>query len=959
MSEIAKTYEPAAVEAKWYEFWLQHGCFTADPARVSEKRPAYSIVIPPPNVTGVLTLGHVLNNTIQDILARRARMLGKEVLWLPGTDHAGIATQNVVEKTLRKEGVIKHRDDLGREALVAKIWEWKEKYGGIILQQLRALGASCDWSRTRFTMDEEYSRCVSRVFVDLYQKGLIYRGKRMVNWCPASLTALSDEEVVMKEQNGLLYFFKVEVVEEPGRFLTIATTRPETIPGDSAVAVNPKDPRYADLIGKHVRRPLPLENQALLPIIGDDHVTFDFGTGVLKVTPAHDKADYEIGQRHKLPMIDIMHPNGVMNALAGADLAGLERFAARKRAVELLTELGAIEKEEPYKNNVGYSERADVPIEPRLSEQWFLKYPSVEAARTCVMGSTGGSPVVSGGSPETSRTSTASQVNASSQHESSGGPPEATGRRPVLPSKMRFYPERWAKVYDHWMTGIQDWCISRQLWWGHRIPVWYRIVRKNEPILGMSSGVYDRSQIYCGVEPPPDAENWIQEPDVLDTWFSSWLWPFATMGWPQKTDTLKAFYPTTDLVTGPDIIFFWVARMIMAGFEYMGELPFKNVYFTGIIRDKQGRKMSKSLGNSPDPLDLIAKYGADALRFGVMRSAPLGADILFDEKNVELGRNFCTKLWNATRFRQMQGGATEGEIIPDLLTSDDRWIIARLDDAVREVTAALEEYRFSDAANTLYRFFWSEFCDWYLEASKAALQGTQEARKANTLAVIDFVLGHTLRLFHPFLPFITEELWQGMGFADDLPADQGGQTIMTAPWPKPFDADERMYFGLDETTLTFANAKYDVVNLGRGLRRNFNIASSKRVRFVLAPNASARMDGAELDEHDAAVLRILLNAEPLDVLADYVAPAGTPTALTPLGALYLPLEGLIDVAAERERLAKEIAKVEDELAKVRVKLADPNFAAKVPAKVLDEHRQRETAWAEKLAQLAKMRAALG
>jgi valyl-tRNA synthetase len=888
MSEITKTYEPTAVEPKWYDYWMQHGCFTADPARVSEKRPAYSIVIPPPNVTGVLTLGHVLNNTIQDILARRARMLGKEVLWLPGTDHAGIATQNVVEKTLKKEGAIKHRNDLGREGLVAKIWEWREKYGGIILQQLRALGASCDWTRTRFTMDEAYSQCVARVFVDLYKKGLIYRGKRMVNWCPASMTALSDEEVVMKEQNGALYYFKVEVVEEPGRFLIIATTRPETIPGDTAVAVNPKDPRYAGLIGKHVRRPLPRENQAALPIVGDDAVMFDFGTGVLKVTPAHDKADYEIGQRHGLEQIDIMHPNGVMNDLAGADLGGLERFAARKKAVEVLADLGALEKEEPYRNNVGYSERADVPIEPRLSEQWFLKYPSVAASTAC-----------------------------------------------VADGAMKFFPDRWAKVYGHWMTNIQDWCISRQLWWGHRVPVWYR-----------------GDESYCGIE-APDGDGWTQDPDVLDTWFSSWLWPFATMGWPEKNETLAKFYPTTDLVTAPDIIFFWVARMIMAGFEYMGEMPFRNVYFTGIIRDKQGRKMSKSLGNSPDPLDLIAKFGADALRFGVMRSAPLGADVVYDEKNVELGRNFCTKLWNAARFRQMQGGATEGEIVPKLLTSDDKWILLRLDTAVRDVSRALDEYQFSDATQALYRFFWSEYCDWYLEASKAVLNADDAPRKANTLAVMDFIFAHTLRLFHPFLPFITEELWQSMGFANDLPADQGGQTIMFAVWPKQLTDEEREYFHLTEEDERFANAKYEVVNLSRGLRRDFNIASNKRVRFVLRPNS-------ELPAYEIAVLKLLLNAETLEVAdAAWAAASGTPVALTPLGELFLPLEGLIDVAAERERLNKEIAKIGDELVKVRAKLANPSFADKVPPAVLNEHKQREGAWAEKLAQLERMRDTLG
>ena len=893
MPELDKTYTPADVEARWYQRWLDDKCFEADPARVSEKRPAYSIVIPPPNVTGILTLGHVLNNTIQDILARRARMLGKEVLWLPGTDHAGIATQNVVEKTLKKQGVIKHRDDLGREGLVAKIWEWKEKHGGIIIEQLKKLGASCDWSRERFTFDDDYNACVMRVFVDLYKKGLIYRGKRMVNWCPSSLTALSDEEVVMKAQNAIMYHFKVEVVEEPGTWLTIATTRPEVIPGDQAIAVNPKDERYAHLIGKHVRRPLPVEDQALLPIIADEHVDFAFGTGVLKVTPAHDKADFEIAQRHNLAAVDVMHPNGVLNELAGKDLAGMERFAARKRAAELLAEIGSLVKEEPYQNNLGYSERADVPIESRLSEQWFLKYPSVKESQAVV----------------------------------------ANG-------EMKFHPDRWAKVYDHWMTGLQDWCISRQVWWGHRIPVWYR----------KGSDKSDASDIYCGVESPADPENWEQDPDVLDTWFSSWLWPFATMGWPEKTSTLKAFYPTTDLVTGPDIIFFWVARMIMAGFEWMGELPFKNVYFTGIIRDKQGRKMSKSLGNSPDPLELIASYSADALRFGIMRSAPLGQDICFDEKNVELGRNFCTKLWNAARFRQMQGGAVETEISAALLSSDDKWLLLRLNTAIVEVSTALEEYRFSDATATLYRFFWSEYCDWYVEASKAVLQGTDEKRKANTLGVIDFVLGHTLRLFHPFMPFITEELWHGMGFNADLPENQGGKSIMFAVWPKPLDADELAHFGIlpeDEKT---ANDKYEAVNLGRGLKSTFNI--NKRVRFVLKPSQ-------ELPDHEIEVLRILLNAEPLDVDGTFVPTKGTPSALTPLGTIFLPLDGLIDVEAERARVSKEIAKVESELEKVTAKLADTNFTSKVPQKVLDEHQQRKTDWQEKLAKLKEMMAALG
>jgi valyl-tRNA synthetase len=1056
MSEISKAYEPQSVEDKWYDFWLKQGCFTADPARVSPQRPAYSIVIPPPNVTGVLTMGHVLNNTIQDILSRKARMDGKEVLWLPGTDHAGIATQTVVERTLKKAGEIRHRDDLGREKFLERVWQWKEKHGGIIIQQLKKLGASCDWTRERFTMDPEYSRCVQKVFVELYKKGLIYRGKRMVNWCPVSQTALSDEEVIMKEQKGSLYYFKVEVVDvtpsshktsaAPGdegvaattcgggaaaTFLTIATTRPETIPGDTAVAVNPKDPRYAKYIGKHVIRPLPAEfprEQKLIPIIGDEHVDFEFGTGVLKVTPAHDKADFEIGQRHKLAQIEVITADGHMNDLAGVDLKGLDRFKARKVAVEKLTELGALEKEEPYTNNVGFSERADVPIEPRLSEQWFLKYPSVEKSRACV------------------EQENAAERSAGFQHGAAGeadGSSRAGGRRF---DKMRFHPQRWAKVYDHWMGNIQDWCISRQLWWGHRIPVWQEssqcgpnALKKAEELLKTASEKYPALievnweardwnydpiatlglqawsvRIEACISPELDSLareleglGFVQDPDVLDTWFSSWLWPFATMGWTgnQSQDsnnpTLHAFYPTTDLVTGPDIIFFWVARMIMAGYEFMGDLPFRNVYFTGIIRDKQGRKMSKSLGNSPDPLDLIGKYGADALRFGTMRSAPLGQDILFDEQNVELGRNFCNKLWNACRFRQMMGGGdasspnhpvcdegvaatfeVQDEINPALLTSDDKWILLKLDQAIREITDAFAEYKFSDATTTLYRFFWSEYCDWYVEASKAVLTsrdaksetfpsplqgeragergqtisksetdapplpnplppasqgGEGEARRANTLAVIDFVLSHTLRLFHPFLPFITEELWHGMGYAVDMPEDQGGKTIMFAPWPKPLDDDFKSHYGLTERDEKHIEARNKFVTQGRNLRRTANIAANKKIRFILKPSR-------ELAAHDVEVLRLLLNAGAVEVSANYQPGKNTLTVRTELGDLFLPLEGLIDKEAETARLKKELEKIEAEAAKVEQKLANPNFTQKVPPAVLLEHQQRLAEW---------------
>ncbi len=1156
MSEIPKAYEPQAVEEKWYQYWLDQKCFVADPARVSDNRPAYSIVIPPPNVTGMLHMGHVLNNTIQDILSRKARMDGKEVLWLPGTDHAGIATQAVVEKALRKQGVMKHRDDLGREKFLAHVWTWKEKHGGIIIQQLKKLGCSCDWTRERFTMDPAYSRCVQKVFVELYKKGLIYRGKRMVNWCPVSQTALSDEEVIMEELFETLYYFRVELVEDPGTFLAIATTRPETIPGDTAVAVNPKDPRYAKYIGKHVIRPLPMEtcfDQGIIPIIGDEHVDFKFGTGVLKVTPAHDKADFEIGQRHNLPVLDIMNPDATMNDLAGLDLRGLDRDEARKVAVGLLKNMQQFEREEFFTHNVGFSQRAGVKIESRLSEQWFLKYPSVEKATACVTGGARVPRADSGVTPESA------SPTSKSEERASGATPDAAAGTDALPP-MRFHPERWSKTYAHWMTNLRDWCISRQLWWGHRVPVWYnRIgesartkscqlveqaweeisgknvaqmrqaafklarergilnnsfanldtgwdifvqqsslehafsnrglaniklvpalpalirqavllgseaheppapniravhtfvaalrlgyrlfrvkftvkeltsarklydhqtveVKETEPdgkyppeaqpltgplasrpasdsgttVAELLSPVNNEKLIRCQIESP--GPGWEQDPDVLDTWFSSWLWPFATMGWPEQTETLKKFYPTTDLVTGPDIIFFWVARMIMAGYEFMGDLPFRNVYFTGIIRDKLGRKMSKSLGNSPDPLELIAKYGADALRFGTMRSAPLGQDVLFDEKDVELGRNFCNKLWNACRFRQMQGGAVQGEIVPGLLTSDDKWILLRLDRAIRDISDAFAEYRFNEATQAIYRFFWSEFCDWHLEAAKAALNrltsdtslaplgaeraevrgalagsvgtpapphpgplppaprgGEGGALRGNTLAVLDFVLSHTLRLFHPFLPFITEELWHGLGYSADMPADQGGTTIMFAPWPKPLDQDFRDHYNLDDCYVEFAEARQELVIQGRNLRREKNIPANKRVRFILKC-------ADPITPHDQAVLKLLLNAEVLDVDPDFLPPKGMPSARGKLGEIFLPLEGLIDDAAEGTRLAKELEKANAEIAKVQQKLDNPTFLQKAPPPVLQEHQKRLAEWQAKRGQIQKALEALG
>jgi valyl-tRNA synthetase len=885
MTEISKAYEPQAVEEKWYARWLADRCFTPDPASA---KPAYSIVIPPPNVTGVLTLGHVLNNTIQDVLARRARMLGHEVLWLPGTDHAGIATQNVVERELRKEGKTRH--DLGREEFLKLVWEWKAAKGGIIIQQLKRLGCSCDWTRERFTMDAGYSRAVTQCFVDLYKKGLIYRGNRMVNWDPAARTALSDEEVIMRPEKGILYYFKVEVAECPGEFLTIATTRPETIPGDTAIAVNPNDGRYSRFIGKHAVRPLPADlprEQKLIPIIGDDHVEFEFGTGVLKVTPAHDKADFEIGLRHKLPVVDIMNPDGTMNNLAGQTLAGLDRFEAREAAIRRLEELEAMVKEEPYEHSVGYSERTSVPVEPRLSDQWFLRYPAVQESAEAVR---------------------------------SGA--------------VAFRPERWAAVYEHWMTNIQDWCISRQLWWGHRIPVWYS---KADPAAAP----------HVDVEPPADLENWTQDPDVLDTWFSSWLWPFETM----DDATRAKFYPTTDLVTGPDIIFFWVARMIMAGFEFTGTKPFANVFFTGLIRDGQGRKMSKSLGNSPDPLDLIAKYGADGIRFGLMRIAPQGQDIRFDEKQIEEGRNFANKLWNAARFRQMHGPSAAVPALDGLkLSAYSTDIIARLGTLIQQVGTGYGEYRFNEIASGLYDFFWSQYCDWYVEAAKTEIFDGEPDAKASALMVMDFVLHHLLRLLHPFMPHITEELWERLGFAGSTHAE-GSQpeVLMFAHYPTKTCLPEMEVIATVQAQVA---AVYGSVTAARNLRAEYRVASNKKVNFVLKPSV-------EWAHTEVATFGRLINAVEVSIEPAYPAPTGTPRVLTPLGELYMPLEGAVDTEAERDRLKKEIAKVEAELMTVRKKLANENFVNNAPAAVVQEHRQREVDWADKLAQLTKMREVLG
>ena len=872
MPELPKTYDPTAVEPKWYARWEEAGYFRAD---VHSTKPPYSIVIPPPNVTGILTLGHVLNNSIQDILARRARMQGHEVLWLPGTDHAGVGTQTAVEKYLR-QSENKSRHDLGREEFIRRVVEWTEKHGGIIIKQLKRLGCSCDWSRQRYTFDDDYVRAVENVFIDLYGKGYVYRGRRMINWDPAAQTALSDEEVIARPQKGKLYYARYEIVDEPRRFLEVATTRPETIMADTGVAVHPEDTRYRDLIGKFVWRPLARER---IPVVSDAAIDPKFGTGVLKVTPAHDKLDFEIGVRHSLPVIDILHPDGRINCPDVPELDGLDRFVARTKAAELLEQAGLLAKEEPHENNVGFSQRSEVAIEPRLSEQWFLRYPKTKEALDVV--------------------------------------------RDHL---IRFFPRHWEKVYAQWLENIQDWCISRQIWWGHRIPAWYR-----------------GEETLVQLESPGD--DWEQDPDTLDTWFSSWLWAYETM----DEETRRKFYPTSALVTGPDIIFFWVARMIIAGLEFKpgksdrieDNIPFRDVFLTGLIRDKQGRKMSKSLGNSPDPLDLIAKYGADGLRFGLMRIAPIGQDIAFDEKQIEEGRNFATKLWNAARFRQMHGPSeAKPQIDAATLSIYSIEVLARFNELLIAVEEAYREYKFNEVAQRLYEFFWGDYCDWFVEVAKTEIFSEDEARKKSVLAVMDFVLSGVLRLLHPFMPHITEELWSLLGFGQD--------TIQFAQLPA------RALEDVAEQSVSEARqavaAIYAAIQAGRNLRATSRVPSNKKTDFVLRP-------AGPIDQQEVPTISRLLNAEELKLDPKFQAEAGVPVAMTPLGELFLIIAAG-DKTAERQRLDKEIVRLEGELKTVHAKLSNDSFVGRAPAAVVEEHRKRKADFTEQLSQLRQARAAM-
>jgi valyl-tRNA synthetase len=910
MAEITKSYEPQDVEKKWYAAWLEAGVFSG---RVNPAKKPYAIMIPPPNVTGVLTMGHVLNNTLQDILIRRARLEGREAMWLPGTDHAGIATQAVVERELRKEK--KHRRDLGREKFLEKVWAWREEKGGIILKQLQALGASCDWSRTQFTMDAHYSQAVLGVFVDLYRKGHIYRGKRMVNWCPVSLTALSDEEVIMKPAKGFLYQVRYELVDQPGKFIEVKTTRPETIPGDVAIAVHPDDPRYTSLIGKKVRR--PIGPAAEIPIVADSAVDKEFGSGALKITPAHDKVDFDIGLRHKLPIVDVLNADGTLNELAGPALAGMDRFAGRKKAAELLKESGALVKEELYENNVGYSERADVPIEPRLTWQWWLKYPRVEEAKSA-----------------------------------------------VRDGHIRFHPERWSKVYLHWLENIQDWCISRQLWWGHRIPVWYAKGLDKEKLT--EADLTDLKKVHVSLEGPADKDNWVQEDDVLDTWASSWLWPFATLGWPDKAamerDGYNYFYPTNTLVTGPDIIFFWVARMIMAGLEFThpGEplakrIPFKDVYFTGIIRDAQGRKMSKSLGNSPDPLDLIAKYGADGLRFGIVSIAPQGQDIRFQEDRIESGKNFCNKLWNACRFRQMSGEMADNSSLSAIFArlqvakfdADDHAILDRLLTITREVDRNFAQFEFSAAVQALYGFFWNDFCDWYVEVSKTKLQSPE--LKGNCLAIQDLVLRQTLLLLHPFIPFITEELWHLLGYARE-----GGFIGGAHHDDASFVANTAVLHGLVINRDAAAEVERikQTVSLLRALKADNGEAAKKDSEFVVE---AADRQWADIETNLAKLQRMVGAAS---ITRGPLSPTA-PATVTGLGTwnLIRQIKGG-DLAAEKARLTKERDTLRKHIAGTEARLANEAFVSKAPPAVLEGARKQLAELQAKQAEVERLLRAL-
>jgi valyl-tRNA synthetase len=861
-SELAKGYEPAEVEKKWYEIWENNGFFHAD--EHSSKKP-YSIVIPPPNVTGVLHMGHALNNTLQDILVRWKRMSGFEVLWQPGTDHAGIATQNVVEKQLAAEGRDRHQ--LGREPFVERVWQWREESGGQIINQLKRLGASCDWQRERFTMDEGLSKAVREVFVTLYEEGLIYRDNRLINWCPRCHTALSDLEVEHEDQQGHLWHLRYPV-KGSDQVLVVATTRPETMLGDTAVAVHPEDERYAALIGKTVL--LPLVNREI-PIIGDEYVDREFGSGAVKITPAHDFNDFEIGRRHNLEFINIFDESGVVNAEGGA-YRGLERSEARRRVVEDLQQQGLLEKIDDHLNAVGECYRCKTVIEPYMSLQWYVKV----------------------------------------------GPLAEQAIAAVKDGRTRIVPEQWEKTYFEWMYNIRDWCISRQIWWGHRIPAWYCDSCGEIIVSREDATVCSR----CG------AGDLRQDTDVLDTWFSSALWPFSTMGWPDQTATLEKFYPTSCLVTGFDILFFWVARMMMMGLKFMGRVPFGEVYIHALVRDASGQKMSKSRGNVIDPLTVIDEFGTDSFRFTLAAFAAQGRDIKLSVDRIAGYRNFVNKLWNASRFALMNLTGFDSSDI-DLnkarLSLADQWILSRLAEVIQETERALTDYKFNDAAGALYAFTWHEFCDWYIELIKEDLYGDDAERSRTAQSVLYTVLEQLLRLLHPFMPFVTEEIWQV------LPGERPAPSIMVSDYITPLgilpdrEEAERMAQIME------------VIKGIRNIRGEMNVPPGKKIAAVLDCKTEGAVEMLRVGE---GYVRALARVDDLQYGIGVTRPAEAATQVAGDVEILLPLVGMIDVAEEQKRLQKEIAKIEKDVTMFSNKLSNESFIAKAPADVLEKNRTK-------------------
>ena len=876
MSELAKQYNPKEVEEKIYQWWESSGFFHA---AINPDKTPHTIVIPPPNITGILHMGHILNNTLQDVFTRWKRMQGFESCWIPGTDHAGIATQNVVEKALRKEGTSLR--ELGREKFIDRVWEWKTQYGGTINKQLRTLGVSCDWERERFTMDEGLSNAVKEVFVQLYDKGLIYKGKYIVNWCPREQTALSDDEVNSVESIGHLWYIKY-AIEHSDEFIVVATTRPETMLGDTAIAVNPKDERYKDFVGK--KAIVPIANR-IIPIVADDFVDPAFGTGAVKVTPAHDANDYQTGIRLNLPQMIIMDTSATMNGNVPAKYQGLDRYECRRELLRDLEKMHLLIKTDDHFHNVGHCYRCDTVIEPYLSDQWFVKMkPLAEPAL-----------------------------------------------KAVQDGKIKFYPERYIKTYEHWMTNIRDWCISRQLWWGHRIPAYYLpdgsiIVARN--IQEAGERLKARGSQYT-------ANDLKQDNDVLDTWFSSWLWPFSVHDWPHETDDLKYFYPTDVLVTAPDIIFFWVARMIMAGLEFKGEVPFRHVYFTSLIRDSSGRKMCKSLGNSPDPLDVIATYGADALRFTVLFLAPVGQDVLYDNDKCEIGRNFANKIWNAARFLMMHRDQLPAEselvIAPSAVSEDmtDRWIISRFSSTVRDVTIAMDNFRVNDAVKLLYDFLWKDFCDWYVEFVKNRLQETSDVHLKRTIINRALkIYEETLKLLHPFMPFVTEEIFQ------HLSERKSSETIMQTMMPQ-MSATESQIDTDVERQMDFLQ---NVILAVRQIRSEMNIPMSKTIEFVASCN---EFEKQTILENNRNSLQKLLRLETMTIGIALPKPGYAASSVVKGQEIFIPLKGLIDTGIERDRLQKEIDRLEGQLRGVMAKLNNDNFVGKAAPDVIEKEKNKQ------------------